>query len=90
MPFPRLANIRVGGRTDTASSIRRTTVVRQPEATTEPLPAELQANPDFRNMLSALNDVEAEFLIVDAYRPLIHRANRSTPVIELSMSPGNV
>ena len=44
-------------------------------------------NPDFRDMLSALNDVGAEFLVVGAYALAAHGLPRATGDIDIWVRP---
>ena len=44
-------------------------------------------NPDFRDMLSALCDVQAEFLVVGAYAMSAHGVPRSTGDIDIWVNP---
>lgn len=46
-----------------------------------------QLNPDFRDMLTALLDAEAEFLLVGAYALSVHGQDRMTGDIDLWVRP---
>lgn len=44
-------------------------------------------NPDFRDMLSALSDEQAEFLVVGAYAVAVHGVPRATADLDLWVRP---
>ena len=46
-------------------------------------------NPDFKDMLSALNEAEVEYLIVGAYAMAAHGCPRSTGDIDIWVRPSN-